>query len=49
MQAFLENAGTHVRPQDAGWITLVPEVDSALAALASEESQRTPDRRDWHG
>lgn len=42
MQAFLENAGTHVRPQDAGWITLVPEVDSALAALASDEAQRTP-------
>lgn len=49
LQAFLENAGPHVRPQDAGWITLVPEVDSALAALASEKAQGTPDRREWHG
>jgi len=49
MQAFLENAGPHVRPQDAGWITLVPEVDSALAALASGKVQGTPDRREQHG
>jgi hypothetical protein len=49
MQAFLENAGAHVRPQDAGWITVVPGVDAALAALASGEAQRAPDRRDWHG
>jgi hypothetical protein len=49
LQAFLENAGPHVRPQDAGWITLVPEVDSALAALAPEKAQGTPDRREWHG
>ena len=49
MHAFLVNAAAHVRPQDAGWITVVPGVEAALAALDCEETQRTPDRRETHG
>lgn len=49
MQAFLENAAAHVRPQDAGLITVVPGVDAALAALAAVDAQATANRRDGHG